>query len=52
MSINFDDSDFGPVSVSVSESSKPLQEMNEKELKEFNNEVKAEKSAIKKGMME
>lgn len=50
MSINFDDSDFGPVS--VSESSKPLQEMDEKELKEFNNEVKAEKSAIKKGMME
>jgi hypothetical protein len=27
----------------------PLQEMNEKELKEFNNGVKAEKSTIKKG---
>ena len=47
MSINFDDSDFGPVT--VSECPKPLQDMNDKELKEFNVMVKLEKSAIKKG---
>jgi hypothetical protein len=47
MAINFNDSDFGPVT--VSESPKPLQDMNEKELKEFNNMVKLEKSTIKKG---
>ena len=47
MSINFDGSDFGPVT--VSECPKPLQDMNDKELKEFNVMVKLEKSAIKKG---
>ena len=47
MAINFNDSDFGPVT--VSESPKPLQDMNEKELKEFNNMVELEKSTIKKG---
>ena len=47
MAINFNDSDFGPVT--VSECPKPLQDMNDKELKEFNDTVKLEKSAIKKG---
>ena len=47
MSINFDDSDFGPVT--VSKCPKPLQDMNDKESKEFNVMVKLEKSAIKKG---
>ena len=47
MSINFDDSNFGPVT--VSECPKPLQDMNNKELKEFNVMVKLEKSPIKKG---
>ena len=46
MSINFDDSDFGLVT--VSECPKPLQGMSDKELKEFNVMVKLEKSAIKK----
>ena len=45
MADNFDD--FGPSK--VSESPKPVQEMSEKELKEFNDQVKIEKSAIKKG---
>ena len=47
MAINFDDSDFGPVT--ITKNPKPLQDMNEKELKEFNDMVKLEKSAIKKG---
>ena len=45
MADNFDD--FGPSK--ISESPKPVQEMSEKELKEFNDQVKIEKSAIKKG---
>ncbi len=45
MADSFDD--FGPNK--ISESTKPIQEMTEKELKEFNDLVKLDKSAIKKG---
>ena len=45
MADSFDD--FGPNK--ISESTKPIQEMTEKELKEFNDLVTLDKSAIKKG---
>ena len=49
MAINFNNSDFGPVT--VSECPKPLQDMNDNELKEFNDTVKLEKELLKRDMI-